>query len=199
MTTVADQIFARILAMDSYYRGNGVEFPVNMGGLGAQLGNATFVDQSDAGDNSPAVAEGFYAAAYSINGVTVISYRGTDTRGELALTDLPIMDGQWQDDSVALAMAFYASVDAATNQPILLTGHSLGGALAGYVGSLMNRPGLLVDHIGFMDARANFLEAWTVYAANRDAGTLSTIFETATQGWFGTADFQAMDCNMPRH
>ncbi len=31
------------------------------------------------------------------------------------------------------------------------------------------------------------------------AGTLSTIFETAAQGWFGTADFQAMDCSLPRH
>ena len=193
--TVADTLFTRILAMDSYFLGDDLPESLNWGS--GSIGNAVFLGEGYL--PTDAAAEGFYAAAYSINGVTVISYRGTDTRGELALTDLPIMDGQWQDDSVALAMAFYASVDAATNQPILLTGHSLGGALAGYVGSLMNRPGLLVDHIGFMDARARFLDVWSAYDAERDAGTLSTIFETAAQGWFGTADFQAAESKMSRH
>ena len=63
----------------------------------------------------------------------MISYRGTDTGGEFVATDFPISAGAWEDESTLLAMQFYNSIAAATDNPILLTGHSFGGGLAGFV------------------------------------------------------------------
>ena len=149
--TLAESLFTRLLAMDAYFRGAGATalLPPNNSGIGL-----TIFEGDEAYLPAGSVAEGFYAAAYTIDGATVISYRGTDTGGEFVATDFPISAGAWEDESTLLAMQFYNSVAAATDNPILLTGHSLGGGLAGFVASLTNRPAMRVDHTGFMTARA---------------------------------------------
>ena len=84
---ISPDLMLAILSMDSYNRGygaglaDGIHVDANgndIDGLdeaGAQIGNATVL-------NIPlprgAVAAGFHAVAYSWNGQTVISYRGTD-------------------------------------------------------------------------------------------------------------------------
>ncbi len=61
-----------ILAMDSYNRGYNQGI-TGLGGLGSQIGNATFVSESEIGENDPGVAQSFYASAYNYDGETVIS------------------------------------------------------------------------------------------------------------------------------
>ena len=71
-------VFRAILAMDSYNRryGQGVN------GLsavpGTQLGAATVLDDSILRLGAESAETGFYASAYSWNGRTYISYRGTN-------------------------------------------------------------------------------------------------------------------------
>lgn len=53
------------------------------------------------------------------------------------LTDLPIVTGDYNEAVIYLASQFYQSVlTSAGTANIVLTGHSLGGALAGGIGSL---------------------------------------------------------------
>jgi len=84
MTTSKDLMLA-ILAMDSYNRGYGQGI-CGLDATHAQIGDATFLKQSDIDPNNAEFKAGFYAAAYTIgegvdgiaSGSTVISYRGTD-------------------------------------------------------------------------------------------------------------------------
>ena len=104
-------------------------------------------------------SQGFFAQAYTWNGQTVISYRGTDsgadfTRGWSA--SLGVAGTFTQGDE---ALAFYRTVTgldywqgAATNT--ILTGHSLGGGLAGFVGSLSGTATYSFDYSPFS------LSAW---------------------------------------
>jgi hypothetical protein len=70
-------VFRAILAMDSYNRGYGVGVS---GLVCSSLGSATILQDSTAQFGlSVTSAVGFYASAYSWNGQTVISYRGTNT------------------------------------------------------------------------------------------------------------------------
>ena len=66
------ELFMAILSMDSYNRGydEGVE---GLGDLGAFIGTAEIVSQSDVQSGSDERAAGFYAAAYQWNGETIIS------------------------------------------------------------------------------------------------------------------------------
>jgi hypothetical protein len=65
-------VFPALLALDSYNRG----YHPGIDGLaGNSIGEATIVRTDDDPD---AQDIGFYAIAYSWNGETIISYRGTD-------------------------------------------------------------------------------------------------------------------------
>lgn len=87
---ISQDLMLAILSMDTYNRGYGAG--VSDGnhvvdgidhGLGdainTQIRTATISSFSSSDPNSDAVAAGFYAIAYTWNGQTVISYRGTDT------------------------------------------------------------------------------------------------------------------------
>jgi len=88
--TVSNELMYAILSMDSYNRGYG-EGISGLGGIGTNIGAATFTKQSDTLDGDPGVTAGFYAAAYTYNSETVISYRGTDTLwSELPFDNFPI-------------------------------------------------------------------------------------------------------------
>lgn len=121
----ADLTYA-ILSMDSYYRGSGVASPT----FNAPF--QTILDSQDVGFNE----HGFSATAYLINGKAVISYRGTDTA-----TIWDIFNDVWNGYGVGagspegkqaeMAIQFYQSVRDQGYTDIVLTGHSLGGGLAG--------------------------------------------------------------------
>ena len=73
-----DILFRAILALDAYNRGYAPGIASLGGGVGAQIGAASIVAQSDVRPNSPAFNAGFYAVAYEVGGEKIISYRGTD-------------------------------------------------------------------------------------------------------------------------
>jgi hypothetical protein len=142
---VSEDLFLAILSMDAYNRG----YNQGLGGLGAagsQIGNATFTAQSNTDAEGPEVTASFYASAYTWNGKTVISYRGTDDPTPLSLVSdfwngWTLGAGFSPASQAGLARNFY---EAVANQPVfaaapsnvILTGHSLGGGLAGLVSTL---------------------------------------------------------------
>lgn len=183
-----DELFKAILAMDAYSRG--YDKAIRITGSGTQLGTAQFVGQSSIAANSPEIDAGFYAIAYSYNGQTIISYRGTSTSsGGATLTDVVHgwpMGGGFIDSQAGLALRFYHDV-ADAQYPgvdwrfanIALTGHSLGGGLAGYVASLYGKSGVIYDNMTF-NAAAN-----ATYSA---ASNRSNAGFAEHSGWIGGND-----------
>jgi hypothetical protein len=154
---VDGDLFLSLLAMDSYNRGPGAGV-ANLPAISGQtqIGTGTVSAQDI---SAAASAAGFYAISYSWNGKTVISYRGTDASSfGAAWADIW---GGWTagagfvDASQAgLAIEFFEAVTgssaytpAAPN--VVLTGHSLGGGLAGLVSALSGAESLLFDHMPF--------------------------------------------------
>lgn len=157
--TVSKELFLSILAMDSYNRaynagladglgpkdenGNDTD---GLGRLNSILGTATVI--ADAQDvEGIAQAASFYAVAYRVEAgawegltqaTTVISYRGTDEPfTELLSIDYAIARiDSFAEDQVHLASQFYNAVRESGAENITLTGHSLGGALAGFIGGI---------------------------------------------------------------
>jgi Ca2+-binding RTX toxin-like protein len=122
-----------ILAMDAYERSSNPQ-----GGTTQLPGNTQYFDESHGPD--------FHAYAYQQDGQVVIAYRGTDQipqdsfSGWTAATPFATLSSQLAD-----AFAFYKAVDAATNDPIVLVGHSLGGVLAGIVSAFHHRTAVIFD------------------------------------------------------
>ncbi|MGH7249925.1 MAG: hypothetical protein ACREGC_03040, partial [Minisyncoccia bacterium] len=153
-----------ILSIDSYNRGYAQGIIIT-----GNIGKATFIKESDITADGAAVSAGFYASAYSYNGGTVISFRGTDN--PLALKGNDVING-WVSGAGfltsqdGLAFQFYnavmKSVYAGPNLDphaaginISLTGHSLGGGLAGLIGAFYNKPAVMFDNMAFEAAAAN--------------------------------------------
>ena len=162
--TISKDLFLAILSMDAYNQG--YNKGIDHGKI--QIGSATINKDSqevfrdpNVTPETPTIAQAvsFYAVAYDVPGArvdglsdtTVISYRGTDERGsEFFGTDFPLsFAGDRRDPQIELAHKFFKSVDDATTNSLHLTGHSLGGALAGFTGVVNDAEATLVDHIGF--------------------------------------------------
>jgi Protein of unknown function (DUF2974) len=143
-----DPILLRaILSMDAYNRGYGA-------GIKNLVGEATLsTDSALTPSTAAAQAAGFYAAAYTVGSQTIISYRGTDGDPGDYATDIQFSAGFGDTAQSRLAVTFYKSVIGVGADPrngnVILTGHSLGGGLAGYVGALFGRAGSLFDIIAF--------------------------------------------------
>ncbi|MBN9509157.1 MAG: type I secretion C-terminal target domain-containing protein [Alphaproteobacteria bacterium] len=111
------------------------------------------------------VNAGFYAIAYTLSPTeTVVAYRGTDEAfatpqhngevigGDFANGDLAAL-GDANVSQVALAFAFYDAVALQLgNDDITVTGHSLGGGLAGLVADVENKGGVVFDNMPFIKA-----------------------------------------------
>ena len=151
----ADLLLA-ILAMDSYNQG----YDAGLDHGAKQIGSARIdTDSSVKLGETETKAVGFYAAAYDVGGTTVISYRGTD---DLSLNPFGAGDifTGWvsatgeQTGQTALAVDFYKAVTGETvyetsADNVTLTGHSLGGGLAGAVSWLSGKEALVFDHMPF--------------------------------------------------
>jgi hypothetical protein len=163
MTTSTNLLMA-ILSMDSYCR----DYNRQLNVTGTTIGNATLDVTTDINDLPPnAQAVGFYASAYTLSdGTTVISYRGTDDilgggqgGGNDLLNGWALGAGFSSASQGGLAEQFYMSVigdsgqsifsKQAQNQDVILTGHSLGGALAGFVADLTGEPAYVFDNEPF--------------------------------------------------
>ncbi|CCD86381.1 conserved exported protein of unknown function [Bradyrhizobium sp. ORS 285] len=129
-----------VLAMDVYNRGVNPTLSVNFN----RIGNYELVAGSVV-----AAADNFEAATYQLAGdpsTRIISYRGTDSiadvpawLGGAGLTGWPT---QFPD-----AEAYYKTW--ATTSHVSLTGHSLGGGLAGYIAALNDKVAYAYDAMPF--------------------------------------------------
>ncbi|TFI56471.1 DUF2974 domain-containing protein [Sphingomonas parva] len=142
-----EDLFLSIAAMDAYYRNNpNSQLQIS----GNQIGNAVVVR------TSPPSSSGFSAVQYSVvgdgvgaleAGTPIIAYRGTDQivdiRSWVTIFSNP------NAPQIEEAIDFYRSADDLTSSPIVLTGHSLGGALAGMVGALFQEEAVLIANISF--------------------------------------------------
>lgn len=151
--SMSSPLFTAILAMDAYNRGHGARVFGLSDENGTRIGTATILTS----DND---AIAFYAIAYLWNGRTVISYRGTDDRN-LDPTDTAsdvytgwISGAGIMGPQSVRAEQFYDQVTRhsifdGTLDNVLLTGHSLGGGLAGYIAAITGDPALVFDNMPY--------------------------------------------------
>lgn len=163
--SVSNNLYYAVLAMDAYNRaektGDSVALllPGDSPGAPAQIGVADRLNTPL--PNGYGVA-GFFATAYDLNGEVVISFRGTDPTTVNAELFKDIFEG-WiasfgiaPSPQLAAAELFYENVTnldlftGASN--VVLTGHSLGGGLAGYIGALNGTRAVVFDHMPFETA-----------------------------------------------
>lgn len=199
MTALYDYELAA-LALDSYQRGYfaGMADPNNTNdGLGSDPGtvvaDGTVIATASILGDGLIVAADFYAVAYRIGDEIVISYRGSDhLNWPTGWNDVSIplfgADGHdvWQmlrgevPDQMELALEFYNRVkDISAGLPITLTGHSLGGALAGAVGALKNADAVMFDNTAYEAMTANIIRMVTSAAPDRDEALASLVFDDA--------------------
>jgi Protein of unknown function (DUF2974) len=145
------ELLLAILAMDSYNRGYGAGIDHGLD----KIGTATFSQESDTDSASQEVATGFYAASYNLaDGTTVISYRGTDASPDYTTGWVIALGDIAEGTQAPQALEFYNAVTNKTyadgaQSNVVLTGHSLGGLLAGYVAALSGTNARTFDHAPF--------------------------------------------------
>ncbi|AEP08632.1 type I secretion C-terminal target domain-containing protein [Micavibrio aeruginosavorus] len=183
--TISANLMKAILSLDSYNRGYdaGIIFGDNAGdndysldAEGTQIGTATIILNSEIFQNNGQREDssiGFYGIAYTYNGEVVIAYRGTDDLDESDPnnqiddnTGWPIGAGLVGAPQANMAFAFYNSVAELLNTQgtqnniyldanISLTGHSMGGGLAGLVAAVYDQDAVLFDSMAFESAAEN--------------------------------------------
>ena len=156
--TVSNTLMQAILSMDSYNQGYGKG--IDHGEL--QIGTAAVNALPNGFDDSDWEDAGFYAVAYNYDGETVISYRGTNFEpfSELRLDiahGWASGGGDFRAEQVELATQFLASVNGTVNDlgKITLTGHSLGGGLAGLMSMLYGAEAVMFDNSPYRLAAEN--------------------------------------------
>lgn len=180
-----------ILSMDAYNRGYNANIDFNVYdengtliGTPTQLGNLTIASDSaslgfiDGTRDRIDESKGFYGISYQLpTGEVVIAYRGTDNltgwNGSESGSDfwhgygsglgLPV--GILGTGQAELALQFYQSVYSSGNTNISVTGHSLGGGLAGLVGDLYGLSGVVFDNMAYQDSAARTYESATAHPA----------------------------------
>src|SRR5215212_6651205 len=142
--SINDDLFRAILAMDSYHRDEGGSRLI-----GSEIGTATILDNSvDRG----ITGFSFFAQAYTWNGKTVISYRGTDNIPVDAATGWITGGGAYRGPQAQMAADFYKAIinSASPYSPnIEFTGHSLGGGLAAMMASLYGKQAVTFDNMPY--------------------------------------------------
>ncbi|ATN32506.1 hypothetical protein ACO34A_01615 [Rhizobium sp. ACO-34A] len=176
--TISSNLMMAILSMDAYNRGYGAGFVVS----GDSIGTISITNHSAYGIDSTEYEQwqnaGFYAVAYEVEdndiqgllaGQQIISYRGTDTLLSLPWTDEPGSDiwngwaggtGDPATIQALLAAEFYQAVTSSTDSnprstQALLTGHSLGGGLAGFIAAIYGQNATIFDNMPFELAATN--------------------------------------------
>jgi serralysin len=153
-----------VLAMDVYNRGVNPALVVSF----SQIGDYQLVAGSIV-----STADSFQAATYQLTGdptTRILAFRGTDDLADVpswlggaGLTGWPT---QFPD-----AEAYYAKW--ATTTHVSLTGHSLGGGLAGYIAALYDKPAYTFDAMPFefaAEVRYDQLHGfWGALASNPEA------------------------------
>jgi hypothetical protein len=156
MATQRD-LFLAVLALDAYNRGYGpgMNFSGDSSLAGTQIGDATILAATN---DDLSKAASFYAIAYSWDDDVIISYRGTRFPGAPDKGDVlngwSLSSGFGGASQAQMALKFYTQVQAqfaggVGGQDITLTGHSLGGGLAGFVSDLTGAKSDVFNNIPF--------------------------------------------------
>ena len=151
---ISRELYAAILSLDAYNRG----YDPRISGLpddpGTQIGDATLTGAYSQADVS------FFACTYAWDGHKVISFRGTDNTELLAASDIWtgwLTGGGFASAQARKAEQVYSEVTGrgvfnGIGQDVILTGHSLGGGLAGYIAALSHNPAFIFDHMPYAAA-----------------------------------------------
>src|SRR6056297_1071141 len=180
-SSIDPDVFKALLALDVYNReyGEGIILEENANGLGYAEYLTVLRPKENEGDEDiefgpdPAsIAASFYARAYTYNGEIIVSYRGTDA----ILADPPngwgLGVGGFGSPQAKLALEFYNAVktvrDAAEegapayDASISLTGHSLGGGLAGFVAGLHGLEARTFDTMTYISSAQGLYDCVTM-------------------------------------
>lgn len=178
-----------LFAMDSYQRGE----DARVGGLpdtdGTAFNGATIVDSRRVD------SDGFYAIAYDTGSEIVIAYRGTDGKLKDVLNGWGGGAGFWSGDQQQHAMDFFQDVKAANpNKTISLTGHSLGGGLAGFVSSITGAEAHVFDNMTYkLAANLAYLAARIAEEFTDRTNITAQDLNTALDGTLRTLGFSVTD------
>ena len=148
---ISDELFMAILAMDAYNRGYGSVFTLE----GNAIGNATY-----RGDTLPEGSQdvSFFASTYDWGTQKVIAYRGTDALVD-PLSGWPVACGEYWGPQAIMAARVYQDLCQSSNvaaNDILLTGHSLGGGLAGLIGGIYGSSATIFDNMPYYNSLSSF-------------------------------------------
>ena len=161
---MTNDVLLALLSLDSYNRGYGAR--ISGLSVSGSIGDASILTDSTTKLGLATTSDAsFYAIAYQIgtgaNAETVISYRGTDKPSSdfwsygIGAGDPSNLLGTSYGTTVGLTINFYKAVlngaDPFTAN-VTLTGHSLGGGLAGYVAGLYGQKAVIFDNMTFNDA-----------------------------------------------
>jgi Ca2+-binding RTX toxin-like protein len=172
--TMNNDLMLAVLSMDTYN-------PQGTIGLASQL----LVQ--------PSLSSGFAAVAYSYNGQTVISYRGTD--GDY----LHYLDAWYgwgggfgaESTQAGQAAAFYRSVASATfpySTNVVFTGHSLGGGLAGLMAGLYGKQAVVFDNMAYSGAiNQTYFDATHPTIQTPHGPIENTSYQSVLDSFYGTA------------
>lgn len=161
---VSNTLMMALLSLDSYNRGYAPAMQISNS---TQLGNATIGGSSSTTQGSAEVNDSFFAQSYTWNGKIIISYRGTDNLGVDSLSGYGLSFGNGNSPQAKYAYMFYKSFGPAAN--IELTGHSLGGGLAGYVSALSGKSATIFDNMAFEAGTNNLLtDTSSAYGTTRN-------------------------------
>ena len=145
-------LFHAILALDAYNRG----YDADINGLASTkntlIGDARIISTSTVFGEDVDSSESFYAIAYEYNGQKVISYRGTDNLSSDPITGWGVGRGASRSPQALLASDFYKAVigkQSPYDANVIFTGHSLGGGLAGLMGSLYGKEAYIFNNMPF--------------------------------------------------
>lgn len=159
--TISRQLFQAILSIDSYNRGYNPGLQLT----GTRIGSAVIGRDSSIlteGDQRLDIDAGFYAISYDWDGTTVISYRGTSPQSDGTIL-VDVLNGYFvgaghsTNDQAWLAAQFYQQITGTeagdpTAANAILTGHSMGGGLAGFIAALYRQEAYIYDNMTFENA-----------------------------------------------
>jgi Ca2+-binding RTX toxin-like protein len=174
---MTDQLLmTAILSMDAYNEGKsnpGVFLP----GSDLVTGRLTNVGTATVGTATDDEFTGFYGISYTWSGETVIDYRGTDNippswsaANGLSLGDFlggwvtgaGIIGGQALDAENFYQAVTGESIFGPVDSNVILTGHSLGGGLAGFVASLTGDQADIYDNMPYAASAAAAAVAYDI-------------------------------------